>query len=260
MEAFLKQIIRDAGQMSAEYFQKGVTFTVKSNLSDLVTEADVAVNSFLIEKIQERYPDHKITSEEEDEKGPGDADYEWIIDPIDGTANFIHGIPHFAISIAAREKGKLAVGLIYDPIRREMFTAAKGEGAKLNDRKIRISQQKTLEGAIIGTGFPFKKHSVLPEYLKQFESIFTQTAGIRRAGAASLDLAYVAAGRLDGFWELDLKPWDIAAGALLIREAGGMITDQHGTDDYLKSGSVVAGNVKMLKVLLETIAKANAKE
>jgi myo-inositol-1(or 4)-monophosphatase len=222
--------------------------------NDFVTGVDRTAEEIIIEQIKEKYPHHKILGEESGEhEGANDNDITWIIDPLDGTANFIHAIPHFCISIAVKEKNRLIVGLVYDPIRNELFTAAKGEGARVNDRRIRVSPSKSLEGSILATGFPFKKHSVLSDYLKSFEKLFTQAADIRRAGSAALDLAYVAAGRYDGFWEFDLAPWDIAAGALLIREAGGMVTDLHGSDDYLKTGSLVAGNPRMLKAILNTM-------
>jgi myo-inositol-1(or 4)-monophosphatase len=185
--------------------------------------------------------------------GDDEADYRWIIDPLDGTTNFVRGIPHYAVSIACLHKGKLEHAVIVDPVRREEFTASRGRGAQLNGRRIRVSKRNSLEGALLGTGIPFKDHcdDQLGAYSKSMELLAAQCAGIRRAGAASLDLAYVAAGRLDAFWEIGLAEWDIAAGALLIREAGGLVADMDASDNYLKSGNIVCGNPKCFKAVLQ---------
>ncbi len=180
-------------------------------------------------------------------------DYLWIIDPLDGTTNFIHNFPHFSVSIALQHKGKIEHGVIYDPIRQELFTASRGQGAHLNNRRLRVSTHKELEGSLLGTGFPFKSLPVLKPYHTILETITPQAAGIRRSGSAALDLAYVAAGRLDGFWEFGLNSWDIAAGILLIKEAGGLVSDAQGKEDYLESGNVVTGNPKLFKALLQVI-------
>jgi myo-inositol-1(or 4)-monophosphatase len=174
-----------------------------------------------------------------------------MIDPLDGTTNFLHGIPHFAISIAFRHKNRLEAGLVYDPIRQEMFVASRGEGAQMNDRRIRVSGISTLENALLGTGFPFRHPQHQPAYLSFFNRLFGKCMEIRRAGAASLDLSYVAAGRLDAFWEMSLKPWDMAAGALIVQEAGGLVSDFSGGNDFIKSGHIVAGNPKAFKALLQ---------
>jgi myo-inositol-1(or 4)-monophosphatase len=225
--------------------------------NDFVSEVDRRAEDEIIYHIHKAYPEHGIEGEEggvkEGRNGP--SDYVWVIDPIDGTTNFLRGIPHYAISIACKYRGKVEHGLVYDPVRDEAFSASRGRGAKLNDRRIRVSSLKTLDGALIGTGIPFRSHadSQLPAYIKSLEAVARETAGIRRAGAASLDLAYVAAGRLDGFWEIGLKEWDIAAGALLVQEAGGMVGDFKGGNTYLNSGNIVAANPKCFKSLLQTV-------
>ncbi|MBT4520726.1 MAG: inositol monophosphatase [Halieaceae bacterium] len=222
-------------------------------INNFVTEVDIAAETEIIYHLQKAYPDHAILGEETGQTGDDDADYRWIIDPLDGTTNFIRGIPHFAISIACQYRGRLEHAIVLDPVRREEFTASRGRGAHLNGRRIRVSPLEYLEGALLGTGIPFKDHcdDKLPEYARTIEILAAQCAGIRRAGAASLDLAYVAAGRLDAFWEIGLAPWDIAAGALLIREAGGLIADIDGSNGYLDSGNIVAGNPKCFKAVLQ---------
>ncbi len=220
--------------------------------NDFVTEVDQAAERVIIETLKDIYPEHSFLGEESGQSD-GDPDALWIIDPLDGTTNFIHGIPHFCISIAFQEKGKVQHGLIYDPIRQELFTASRGEGARLDDRRLRVSNCSTLDQALIGTGFPAKQTHQINHYLKTFEAIFPKTRGIRRGGSAALDLAYVAAGRLDGFWELSLKPWDVAAGVLMIQEAGGLVGDVLGQTDYLQHGSIVAGNSKIFKGIVKTL-------
>lgn len=230
-----------------------VTVTDKGN-KDFVTDVDRLVEEEIIRTIQKSYPDHAILAEESGKLAG--SDYCWIIDPIDGTTNFIHGFPQFAISIALKNKNQLEVGLVYDPLRNELFTAAHGRGAHLNDRRIRVSGVKNLKDALVGTGFPVRNLSSVKTYLKMFEEMLEQSSGLRRAGSAALDLAYVAAGRLDAFWESGLGIWDIAAGALLIQEAGGMICDYSGKNQFLENGSVVAATPKIFQSVLEIIQKS----
>jgi len=223
----------------------------EKNLNEIVTEVDILAEEEIIHHIQKAYPDHSILAEE---RGHIEGnEYCWIIDPLDGTKNYVHSFPHFAISIAVKKGDKMEIGLVYDPIRNELFTAARGQGAHMNNRRIRVSACKKIENALIGTGFPFKKKQHIKPYISTFESIFLSASGLRRAGAAALDLAYVAAGRLDGFWEASLKEWDMAAGTLLIQEAGGMLGDFQGEDKYLYSGNIIAGNPKIYKSLLELV-------
>lgn len=227
---------------------------VKSKgVNDFVTEVDVKAEQDLIYHLQKAFPEHAIQGEETGLTGDENAAYRWIIDPLDGTTNFIRGIPHYAVSMACVHQGKLEHAVIVDPVRREEFTASRGRGAQLNGRRIRVSKLDSLEGALLGTGIPFKDHcdNQLEPYSKTLELLASQCAGIRRAGAASLDLAYVAAGRLDGFWEIGLAPWDIAAGALLVKEAGGLVADIDASDNYLASGNIVCGNPKCFKAVLQ---------
>ena len=219
--------------------------------NDYASEVDRAAEREIINIIRTAYPDHAILAEESGlHQG---NDFVWVIDPLDGTTNFLHGFPQYAVSIALKYRGKLEVAVIYDPLRDELFTAKRGGGAMLNNRRLRVTNQTTMKGALIGTGFPFKTDLHLDAYIGMFRAITTEAAGIRRAGAAALDLAYVAAGRLDGFWEIGIMEWDMAAGILLIKEAGGVVTDFSFNDNYLASGNVIAGSPKMHQMLYQLI-------
>jgi myo-inositol-1(or 4)-monophosphatase len=243
---------RNAGNIIVRYVNQvdSLKITTKG-YNDFVSEVDRQAESEIINVIHKAYPDHGILAEEGGKHG--NNEYQWIIDPLDGTTNFLHGFPQFAVSIALRHKNKIEQAVVYDPLRQELFTATLGSGAYLNERRIRVSKAKGLEGTLIGTGFPFKHPQHLDAYLTMFRTIHLQTAGIRRAGAASLDLVYVAAGRLDGFWEIGLNAWDIAAGVLIIQEAGGLISDFGGGQEYLDTGNIVAGNPKVFKEILHNI-------
>ncbi|MBV6408004.1 MAG: Inositol-1-monophosphatase [Rhodocyclaceae bacterium] len=219
---------------------------------DFVTEVDKAAEAAIIGVLKEAYPDHAILAEESG--ASGDSEHVWIIDPLDGTTNFIHGFPQYCISIAQTQKGVLQHAVIYDPNRNELFTASKGAGAYLNERRIRVSKRAKMNEALIGTGFPFRYFEHVDAYLGIFRDMMHKTAGVRRPGAAALDLAWVAAGRIDGFWELGLSPWDMAAGALLITEAGGLVGDLTGEPNYLDTGNIVGGNPKVFAQLLQIIA------
>jgi myo-inositol-1(or 4)-monophosphatase len=220
--------------------------------NDFVTEIDQQAEREIIHIIRKAHPQHAILGEESGEI-PG-KDYTWVIDPLDGTRNFIHGFPHFAVSIGIMHKGKMEHGVIYDPVRQELFSASRGKGARLNEHRIRVSKKTQLEECLLGTGFPFQLSSThLDAQLKVLQALIPISGDIRRAGAATLDLAYVACGRLDGFWELGLKPWDITAGALLIKEAGGLVCDMNGGEDYLKTGNIIGGNPKIIKHLLKIV-------
>jgi myo-inositol-1(or 4)-monophosphatase len=247
------QAARAAGTiiMRAQKRLDAVTVSEKSP-NDFVTDVDQRVEKEIIKIIQKSCPDHSILGEE---SGAHEGnDYQWIIDPIDGTRNFIHGFPHFAVSIAISYKNRIEHGLIYDPVRQELFTATRGKGAQLNDRRIRVSDRKKIEESLLGTGFAFRhadREATLPR--EAFQTLMPACGDIRRAGAATLDLAYVACGRLDGFWEYGLRLWDIAAGALLVKEAGGIVTDPEGSEEYLKSGNIVAGNPAIIRQMLKMI-------
>lgn len=219
--------------------------------NDFVTQIDQQAEKEIITILKNAYPDHSFLAEESGRHGGNE--YQWIIDPLDGTTNFLHGFPQYAVSIALKHRERLDQAVVYDPLRQELFTASRGAGAHLNDRRIRVSNRPSLEGALLGTGFPFKQQDYLQTYLRTFEVLFPMTAGIRRTGSAALDLAYVAAGRLDGFWEIGLSTWDMAAGVLLILEAGGLVSDFSGDNQYLETGNIVAANPKVFKAMLQKI-------
>lgn len=243
---------RSAGNIITRHVDRLDSLTVQTkDRNDFVSEVDNQAEQEIISILRKAYPDHGILAEESGSTS-GD-DYEWIIDPLDGTTNFLHGFPQFAVSIALRHKGRLEQGVVYDPMRQELFTATRGAGAMLNEKRIRVSKQKGLEGALLGTGFPFKAQQHLDAYLNMFRALFPQTAGIRRPGSAALDLAYVASGRLDGFWEIGLNTWDMAAGILIIQEAGGISSDFLGGHDFLESGNLVSGNPKVFAEILKAI-------
>jgi len=222
--------------------------------NDFVTEVDRAAELAIIDIVRRAYPDHAIVAEESGPSGARDADFEWIIDPLDGTTNFIHGFPQYAVSIGVRHRGVLQHGCIFDPTKNELFTTSRGRGAFLNDRRVRVSKRTQLREALIGTGFPYRDGQNLDRYMTMFRSVTRGAAGLRRAGAAALDLAYVACGRLDGFWELGLSPWDMAAGALLVIEAGGLVSDLDSGERYLESGNIVCGTPKIFAPLLQMLA------
>jgi len=223
--------------------------------SDFVTEVDKAAEAAIIDVLREAYPEYGILAEESGlTAGEGEgSEYQWIIDPLDGTTNFIHGFPQYAVSIALAYKGQLNQAVVYDTTRNEMFTASKGGGAFLNERRIRVTKCLKLEDALIGTGFPYRSFEHADAYLGMFKELAQRTSGIRRPGAASLDLAYVASGRLDGFWEFGLSPWDMAAGCLLISEAGGLVGDLSGGESYMKTGNLIAGTPKIFSQMLQII-------
>lgn len=228
-----------------------VKVTAKS-AHDYFSEVDVKAEQTIIRTILKAYPDHGIMAEESGIQN-GDAESIWIIDPLDGTTNFLHGFPFYSISIALKVKNRIEHAVVYDPIHHECFSASRGRGAQLNDRRIRVSKQTQMSASLLGTGFPTRNAALAARFFPTFEAMFGKCAGMRRTGSAALDLAYVACGRLDGFWEFGLRPWDIAAASLIIREAGGLISDMQGGEDYLNHGDVVAGTPKVFKSLLQTL-------
>ncbi len=232
--------------------------TTKSS-NDFVTEVDQAAERIIIETLLTAYPGHGILAEESGRAhGARDSDYLWIIDPLDGTTNFIHGLPVFAVSIALSYKGQVQQAVVYDPSRNDLFYSSKGRGAFLNDKRIRVSKRTRLAESLIGTGFPFRRGDNFQRYLAMFEAVMQSCAGVRRPGAAALDLCYVAAGWYDGFFETGLHPWDIAAGSLMITEAGGLIGNFTGEADYLFQREVVAGNPKIYGQLIPMLAPHTA--
>jgi myo-inositol-1(or 4)-monophosphatase len=244
---------RRAGSIINRAALDGSPLEVKAKrANDFVTKVDRAAEEAILDTVRRAYPGHGFLAEESGQSD-GAAEYRWIIDPLDGTTNFIHGFPQYCISIAVEQRGALAHAVVYDPVKNELFTASKGRGAFLNDRRIRVSKAVRLADALVGTGFPFKELSRIEPYTSQLKEIMHSSAGVRRAGAAALDLAYVACGRLDAFWELGLSPWDMAAGALLIQEAGGLVADLDGEDRWLESGDVCAATPKIFPALLKTL-------
>ncbi|NIA26595.1 MAG: inositol monophosphatase [Desulfobulbaceae bacterium] len=214
--------------------------------NDYVSDADRAAEKAVIDCILKHYPDHAILAEESGQQG--ESDTVWIIDPLDGTTNYLHGFPVFAVSIGVQVKGRMEHGVVYDPMRQELFTASRGQGAQVDGHRIRISGQKQLERALVGTGFPYRRvDAELGPYLEMLAKILKSTSGVRRPGAAALDLCYVAAGRLDAFWETGLKSWDLAAGSLIIREAGGMVSGLDGSENYLDTGHILTGTPKIYR-------------
>ena len=229
-------------------------------VADYVTEVDIAAEQEILYQLNKAYPDHAFLAEESGQTGNAQSDHLWVIDPLDGTSNFMRGIPHYAVSIACLHRGKIEHAVVYDPVRREEFIASRGRGAQLNGHRIRVSDRKELQEALVGIGIPFLGHcdQHLDWYTQSLAAVTSRSMGVRRAGAATLDLAYVAAGRLDGFWEMGLSEWDIAAGALLIREAGGLMTDLSGGEHWYDSGNVVCGNSKLMRQLLPLVRWSGA--
>lgn len=216
--------------------------------NDFVSDADLAAEQAVIQTIQRHYPEHAILAEESGQQG--DSEYVWVIDPLDGTTNYLHGHPVFSVSVGLMCKGRVEHGVVYDPLRQELFTASRGQGAQLDGRKIRVSGRTSLERALLGTGFPFRDSNMaLDPYLNMLIGAIKTTEGIRRAGSAALDLCYVAAGRLDGYWETGLSIWDLAAGTLIVREAGGIISGLNGSEDFLQTGHVLTGTQKIYTAL-----------
>jgi myo-inositol-1(or 4)-monophosphatase len=244
---------RRAGSIINRASLDGSTLKVRSKqANDFVTQVDNAAEEAIIETVRRAYPGHGFLAEESGGTS-ADAETVWIIDPLDGTTNFIHGFPQYCVSIGVQHRGALAHAVVYDPGRNELYTASKGRGAFLNDRRIRVSKCERLEDALVGTGFPFKELSRLDLYTRQLRSLMQGSSGVRRAGAAALDLAYVACGRLDAFWEMGLSAWDMAAGALLIKEAGGLVADLRGEQSYLASGDICAATPKVFPALLDAL-------
>jgi len=248
------QAARRAGNVVLRYSNQLERLAIETKgRNDFVTVVDRQAESEIIATIQRAFPDHSILAEESGLDEKDGSPYKWIIDPLDGTTNFLHGYPQFGISIGVLNAGRLDQAVVFDPLRNEMFTASRGEGAKLNDRRIRVSTTAKMENSLIGTGFPFRSYENLEVWIDCFREILPKTSGVRRAGAACLDLAHVASGRLDGFWEIGLSPWDISAGCLLIQEAGGIVSDFAGKQDFMSSGNVVAGNPKIYEGVYQVL-------
>ena len=244
---------RIGGAVLSEYGKRQAPIAIGlKGVNDYVTEVDRASEKAVVDYLTSRFPDHSIVAEESSEQ-TRDKRFQWYIDPLDGTTNFIHGVPIYAVSVALYVDGKAAVGAVNDPVHQEMFHAIEGGGAFLNKEKIVVSERSSLKGSLLSTGFPFRAQGRLKEYMRSLETFILETAGVRRAGSATLDLCYTACGRYDGFWEMALSPWDVAAGALIVREAGGVVTDFLGRDGYLKTGNVLSANRRIHSSMLEII-------
>lgn len=257
MQALLNTAVKAArkgGDTALRYLNRIGDIEVRSKArNEFVTQVDHAAEAAIIDSIRERYPHHGILAEESGHH-PGD-ECTWIIDPLDGTTNYIHGFPVFSVSIAVKVRDQIEAGVVYDPCRQELFTATRGGGAQLDGRRIRVSAWQGLDGALIGTGFPYRSNTEwLPKYMPMLQAVMENTAGVRRPGSAALDLGYVAAGRLDGFWEFGLSTWDIAAGTLMIREAGGMVASLTPGKDVLDCGNIIAGSPRVCEALHRLLA------
>lgn len=245
---------RKAGNLIAKnYATLDAIEASQKETHDFITKVDRDAENLIIEVIRKSYPQHTILTEEHDKLIREDQNVQWVINPLDGTLNFIKRLPHFSVSIAVRIKGRTEVAVVYDPMRNELFTASRGQGAQLNGYRLRSTHAKDLDGTILVTGFPFKHKQHAASYIKVIRRLCTQCADFRRTGSVSLDLAYVAASRVDGFFEIGLKPWDFAAGELLVRESGGLVTDFIGGHNHFSSGKVVAGNPRVVKAILSTL-------
>lgn len=239
---------RSAGRVLLRHLEHTDRIVVtRKRCNDFVSEVDRSAEEAIIQELSGKFPDHAILAEESGVHQGND--FQWVIDPLDGTTNYLHGFPQFSVSIALKYRNRLEQAVIYDPLREELFTASRGQGAQLNNRRLRVTDCQSLEDSLIGTGFPYRDLSHLDTYLGMFKAILQNTVGIRRPGSVALDLAYVAAGRLDGFWELGLAQWDIAAGALLVSESGGVVSDMAGGDQHLETGNIIAGNLKIHQAL-----------
>jgi myo-inositol-1(or 4)-monophosphatase len=258
---FLDETIRRAGSAVLEYFRHELRITAKDSRPgaiDIVTDADRASEEIVLEAIRREFPNHDILTEESEIEAKG-SEWLWLIDPLDGTVNFAHGYPLFCVSIALAEQGKLVAGMVYDPLRQEAFSAFRGAGAFLNGQPIRVSSAEQLNRSVVSTGFPYDRAFTPENNVAEFSTIVTKVQGIRRGGSAAIDLSYVACGRLDGFWELKLKPWDMAAGMLLVEEACGKVTDRTGYPTDFYTQSVVATNGNIHPILIALLAEAAEK-
>lgn len=244
---------RQAGDIIVRHMEQldRIKVTAKSS-TEYFSEVDIKAEQAIINAIHKAYPQHGIMAEESGIHN-SESEYCWIIDPLDGTTNYLHGFPSFSVSIALKIKNRVEHAVVYDPVRHECFSASRGRGARLNDRRIRVSKQTQLSGALLGSGFSFSNAIHAPRYLTALEALMGKCTGMRKTGSAALDLAYVASGRLDGLWAFGLRPWDITAGCLLIKEAGGLVGDMQGGEDHLKHGDIVAGTPKVFKSLVQTL-------
>ena len=245
-----------AGKSIMRYYSRLENLKVMSKgYNDFVSEADHESEKIITETLIKAYPQYRITAEESGSNSI-ESEYEWFVDPLDGTTNFIHGIPQFAVSIGLCKDHVPIMGVVYDPFKNELFSAEKGKGALMNDKRIRVANCNSIRSAVFGTGIPYRKQDHSGVYIETLRTLMDEGCGsIRRLGAAALDLAYVASGRLDGFWEFNLKPWDIAAGSIIVTEAGGYISDINGNENYLKTGNVLSANLNLHQDVIDKLSK-----
>ena len=244
---------RAAGEIILRNIDRVDTLTISNkSRNDYVSEVDKKAEAEIIHILGRAYPEHGFFGEESGDQS-GDREFQWVIDPLDGTTNFLHGVPQYSVSIALRRDNHFEQAVVYDPFKDELYTASRGGGAQLNGKRIRVSSARGLEGALLGTGIPFREDQDLELYLETLRVLVPGTAGIRRAGSAALDLAYVAAGRFDGFWEFGVNKWDVAAGILLIQEAGGLVGDLYGGLNHYENGDILCGGAKVYKNMLERL-------
>lgn len=260
-QSALLKVMSDAARKAArglnrDFGELGELQVSRKAPADFVSAADLKAEQTLFEALEKARPGYSFMGEERGLIEGTDKTHTWIVDPLDGTTNFLHAIPHFAINIALEREGVVVAAVTYNPVTNELFWAEKGKGCFVNDKRLRVAGRKHLDESVLGTGIPFLGHGQHARFLKELHQISQRVAGVRRFGAASLDLAYVAAGRLDGFWERDLKPWDMAAGVLLITEAGGKVTDADGGDDIMGSGSICAANLELHPLVIEKLKAA----
>ncbi|MFH4355503.1 MAG: inositol monophosphatase family protein [Neisseriaceae bacterium] len=250
------KLVRRVGTMMLRFSNDLSTIHVENKaFNDYVSEVDRMAEDMIVEGLLEVFPSHRIRTEETGFHGCKNSAYEWIVDPLDGTTNYLHQHPQYAISLALTHKGKLIDAVVFSPERNDLYIASRGKGAFLNDKRIRVSKRSKLQECLIATGFPVVDQTKMKDYLSVLREVLGLTAGVRREGAASLDLCNVAAGRFDGYFEFNLQPWDIAAGALIVMESGGIVTDTQGEGEWLQSGNIVAGNPKVLAQLLHILSK-----
>ena len=257
MSDFLESAVAAArlgGGILMERRGKGTTGVAQKRRNDFVSDVDRASERAIVDYLRGRHPDHAIVAEEGGDHA-GKGDYRWIIDPLDGTTNYLHGFPCFAVSVGLWRGSEGIAGVVLDPVRDELFLAERGAGAWLGDQRLRVTEQPGLEGALLATGFPVRWPDLLPDYLRSFEEILSRSSGVRRCGSAALDLCFVASGRVDGFWEMGLSAWDVAAGAVLVNEAGGHVTDYGGGDGFLESGNVVAAGTEIHPEILSVLQR-----
>ena len=256
LQVMMDAVRKTARPMLRDFGEVSNLQTSRKGPGDFVTAADIKAEQSLFELLSKARPGYGFLGEERGLVEGTDKTHTWIVDPLDGTTNFLHAIPHFAINIALQREGAIVAAVTYNPVTNELFWAEKGKGCFVNDKRLRVAGRKHLDESVLGTGIPFLGHGQHARFLKELHQISQRVAGVRRFGAASLDLAYVAAGRLDGFWERDLKPWDMAAGVLLITEAGGKVTNAEGGDDIMGSGSICAANLELHPLLVEKLKAA----